>query len=126
MLTCFYSEHKISDEGLLDCLNCNDEFMSQNVIYLEDYANFTANIASFTITIITMENKSFNRIKVVLVENQKTSRWLAEQLGKSDTTVSRWVSNKIQPSVEQLFEIAAILKVDVRTLLKANEKITSE
>lgn len=73
-----------------------------------------------------MENKSLNRIKVVLVENQKTSRWLAEQLGKSDTTVSRWVSNKIQPSVEQLFEIAAILKVDVRTLLKANEKITSE
>lgn len=68
-----------------------------------------------------MENKSLNRIKVVLVENQKTSRWLAEQLGKSDTTISRWVSNKIQPSVEQLFEIAAILKVDVRTLLKANE-----
>lgn len=68
-----------------------------------------------------MDNKPLNRIKVILVENQKTSRWLAGQMGKSDTTVSRWVSNKIQPSVVQLYEIAKILNVDVRTLLKPIE-----
>lgn len=68
------------------------------------------------------ENTKLNRIKVSLVENHKTSKWLAEQMGKSDTTVSRWVSNKIQPSVEQLFEIAKILNVDVKDLLNSNIK----
>lgn len=68
------------------------------------------------------ENAKLNRIKVSLVENYKTSKWLAEQMGKSDTTVSRWVSNKIQPSVEQLFEIARILNVDVKDLLNSNIK----
>ena len=66
------------------------------------------------------ENPNLNRIKVALVERQKTSKWLAEQMEKSDTTVSRWVSNKIQPSVEQLFEIARILNMDVKDLLNSN------
>ena len=66
------------------------------------------------------ENPNLNRIKVALVERQKTSKWLAEQMEKSDTTVSRWVSNKIQPSVEQLFEIARILNMDVKELLNSN------
>ena len=58
-----------------------------------------------------------NRIKVALVEKQKTSRWLAEQLGKSENTISRWCSNKSQPSIAQLQEIAKCLDVDVRTLI---------
>ena len=58
-----------------------------------------------------------NRIKVTLVEKQKTSRWLAEQLGKSENTISRWCSNKSQPSIAQLQEIAKCLDVDVRTLI---------
>ena len=66
------------------------------------------------------ENPNLNRIKVALVERQKTSKWLAEQMEKSDTTVSRWVSNKIQPSLEQLFEIARILNMDVKDLLNSN------
>ena len=61
-----------------------------------------------------------NRIKAVLAEQEKTSKWLAEQMEKSDTTVSRWVSNRIQPSVEQLFEIARILNMDVKDLLNSN------
>lgn len=73
-------------------------------------------------TINMDENTKLNRIKVSLVENHKTSKWLAEQMGKSDATVSRWVSNKIQPSVEQLFEIARILNVDVKDLLNSNIK----
>lgn len=58
-----------------------------------------------------------NRIKVVLVEKGKTSRWLAGQLGKTDNTISRWCLNKSQPSIEQMRLIAELLDVDVRILL---------
>lgn len=58
-----------------------------------------------------------NRIKVTLVEKQKTNRWLAEQMGKSENTISRWCSNKSQPSIIQLQEIANLLDVDVRILI---------
>ena len=58
-----------------------------------------------------------NRIKVTLVQKQKTSRWLAEQMGKSENTISRWCSNKSQPSIAQLQEIAKWLDVDVKDLL---------
>lgn len=73
-----------------------------------------------TLTYHMEDNNNLNRIKVALVEHQKTSKWLAEQMEKSDTTVSRWVSNKIQPSLEQLFEIARILNMDVKDLLNSN------
>ena len=63
-----------------------------------------------------------NRIKVTLVEKQKTKRWLAEQMGKSENTISRWCSNKSQPSIAQLQEIANLLDVDVRELLKSQIK----
>lgn len=49
-----------------------------------------------------------NRIKVALVERQKTNRWLAEQMGKSENTISRWCSNKSQPSIAQLITIASL------------------
>ena len=58
-----------------------------------------------------------NRIKVVLAEKQRTNRWLAEQMGKSENTVSRWCSNKSQPSIAQLQEVPKCLDVDVRTLI---------
>ncbi len=63
-----------------------------------------------------------NRIKVTLVEKQKTNRWLAEQMGKSENTISRWCSNKSQPSIETLRDIAIILQVDVKDLLCSTKK----
>ena len=63
-----------------------------------------------------------NRIKVTLDEKQKTNRWLAEQMGKSENTISRWCSNKSQPSIAQLQEIANLLDVDVRVLLKSQKE----
>ncbi len=66
-----------------------------------------------------MAEFNYNRIKAELAEQHSTSKWLAEQMGKSETTVSRWVSNKAQPSVEQLYEIARLLKVEVFSLLKS-------
>ena len=58
-----------------------------------------------------------NRIKVVLAEKRRTNRWLAEHMGKSENTISRWCSNKSRPSIAQLQEIAKWLDVDVRTLI---------
>lgn len=58
-----------------------------------------------------------NRIKAVLAEKQLTSKWLAERLEKSENTVSKWCSNKVQPSLENLVEIAKILDLDVRELI---------
>lgn len=63
-----------------------------------------------------------NRIKAVLAEKQRTNKWLAEQMGKSENTVSRWCSNKSQPSIAQLQEIANLLDVDVRVLLKSQKE----
>ncbi|MFS2346803.1 helix-turn-helix transcriptional regulator [Bacteroides xylanisolvens] len=60
---------------------------------------------------------NLNRIKVVLVEQQKTGKWLAEQLGKSTCTVSKWCSNTIQPDLATLDKIATLLNVDRRELI---------
>lgn len=60
---------------------------------------------------------NLNRIKVALVEQQKTGKWLAEQLGKSACTVSKWCSNSSQPDLATLNKIAELLNVDVRDLI---------
>jgi len=65
---------------------------------------------------------AINRIKVVLVEKQRTSKWLAEQLGKSENTISKWCSNKVQPSLETLVRIAVILDLDVRELIVSTKE----
>lgn len=67
---------------------------------------------------IIMQN--LNRIKVVLVEQKKTGKWLADQLGKSTCTISKWCQNTIQPDLKTLNEIANLLKVDVKNLLVSN------
>ena len=63
-----------------------------------------------------------NRLKVVLVEQNKTGKWLAETLGKNEATVSRWCTNEMQPSLETLVKIANVLKVDVKDLLVSTKK----
>jgi putative transcriptional regulator len=64
--------------------------------------------------------KVYNRIKAVLAEQGKTNIWLAETLKKNKTTVSKWCTNDVQPPMETLFEIAEVLKVDVKDLLVSN------
>ncbi len=58
-----------------------------------------------------------NRLKVVLVEQKKTGKWLADQLGKSTCTISKWCSNTVQPDLQTLESIAQLLNVDKRELL---------
>lgn len=58
-----------------------------------------------------------NRLKVVLVEKEKSGKWLADQLGKSTCTVSKWCSNTTQPDLQTLDKIARLLQVDIKDLL---------
>lgn len=65
-----------------------------------------------------MNSKDLNRIKVVLVEQKKTAKWLAEQVGKDPATVSKWCTNTSQPSLETLDKIASILQVKMSELVR--------
>lgn len=64
---------------------------------------------------------NLNRLKAVLAEQDKTGKWLAEQLGKSNCTVSKWCQNSIQPDLQTLDKIARLLDVDKRDLLTPNK-----
>ena len=58
-----------------------------------------------------------NRIKTVLSDHGRTNKWLAEKIGKSPTTVSRWCTNESQPPLETLYHISILLNTDIRELL---------
>lgn len=64
-----------------------------------------------------------NRIKVALAETKKKNKWLAEKIGKDESTVSQWCTNARQPSLENLLKIANVLKIDIRELLYPTNKI---
>ena len=63
-----------------------------------------------------MEKEMSNRLKIVLAEEQKSSKWLAEQLGKDRATVSKWVTNTMQPDARNLLRIAEALNIDAGRL----------
>ena len=64
-----------------------------------------------------IDMEDINRLKLVLVEKKKTGKWLAEQLGKNPSTVSKWCSNVSQPDLATLIKIANLLEVDVQELI---------
>lgn len=61
-----------------------------------------------------------NRLRVIMAEKQLTNIWLADKLGVTEITVSRWRTNKVQPSMAQFIEMAHVLKVDIKDLLEAS------
>ncbi len=63
-----------------------------------------------------------NRLKVVLAEKNKTNKWLADAIGKNENTVSRWCSNKVQPSIEVFSMVANVLDVDIKDLFNSTKK----
>ncbi|MBD9354048.1 helix-turn-helix transcriptional regulator [Phocaeicola plebeius] len=65
--------------------------------------------------------EDINRLKIVLVERKKTGKWLAEQLGKNPSTVSKWCSNVSQPDLATLVKVASLLKVDVQELINTTK-----
>ena len=58
--------------------------------------------------------EDINRIKLVLVEKKRTSKWLSEQLGVTPSTVSKWCTNSSQPDITNLLKIASLLDVDIK------------
>lgn len=82
---------------------------------ITDYVYFCAKF------LIIMDNtKCLNRLRVVLADKQITNKWIAGEMGVNEMTVSRWRTNKVQPSVAQLVEIARLLKVDIKDLIEAD------
>jgi putative transcriptional regulator len=69
---------------------------------------------------MNMSKKAINRLKVVLVEKNLSSKWLAEKLDVNEATVSRWCTNHVQPKLKTLVRIAEVIEVKVSDLL--NEK----
>lgn len=67
-----------------------------------------------------MAERDLNRIKLVLVEQKRTAKWLAGELHKDPATVSKWCTNTAQPSLETMFEIAKALNVDVKELINSS------
>ena len=65
-----------------------------------------------------MVNKDINRIKVVLADKKKTNKWLAEQLGKDQTTISKWCTNTSQPDLGSLIKTAKLLGVELADLVR--------
>lgn len=68
-----------------------------------------------------MNDVHINRLKVVLAEQRKTNRWLAEEIGVNEATVSRWANNKQQPPVGTFHKIAQILAIDVKDLFQTTK-----
>lgn len=63
-----------------------------------------------------------NRIKLVLVEKKRTSKWLSEQMGVNPSTVSKWCTNTSQPDITSLLKIADLLEVDIKELIVSEYK----
>ncbi|MCU6779651.1 MULTISPECIES: helix-turn-helix transcriptional regulator [Bacteroidaceae] len=61
--------------------------------------------------------EDINRIKLVLVEKKRTSKWLSEQMGVNPSTVSKWCTNTSQPDIASLLKIADLLEVDIKELI---------
>ena len=86
----------------------------KNALIILSFGLFLLNLQ---IIAIVMQMKRINRLKIVLAEQGKTGKWLAHALGKNESTVSRWCTNEVQPSVETLLTIAETLKIDIKELL---------
>ena len=88
-----------------------------------DYTKFVRETLLFIRRMFIMnEKKMINLIKVVLAEKNKTNKWLAENIGKTENTISRWCNNKMQPGAEVCTEIAEALDVDVRELFNKTKE----
>lgn len=65
-----------------------------------------------------MAEKNLNRLKVVLAEKNLSNKWLSEQLGVGQATISKWVTNTSQPNLEMLLRISECLGVSLPELVR--------
>ncbi len=69
-----------------------------------------------------MERGKYNRLKIVLAEKDRSSKWLAERMNQNRATVSNWKNNKAQPSLQKLYKLAMLLDVDVKDFLYSTKE----
>lgn len=74
-------------------------------------------INHYLCTIKTENMEPVNRIKIVLFEKNRTSKWLSEQMGVTPSTVSKWCTNVSQPDLNSLLKISDLLQVDIKELI---------
>ena len=73
-----------------------------------------------------MESKKLNRLRVVIAEKNLSNKWLAEQLGVGQATISKWVTNTSQPNLEMLIKISKLLEIDVNELIRFDEVVVEK
>ena len=73
-----------------------------------------------------MESKNLNRLRVIIAEKNLSNKWLSEQLGIGQATVSKWVTNSAQPNVEMLIKLSKVLQVDVNDILRFDQVTLNE
>ena len=98
-------------------LNYSQYIERQNK-YLRIVSIISTFISIFALKCEEMENRDLNRLKVVLAEKKRTNKWLAEQLGKDQGTVSKWCTNTSQPDIGTFLKIAKLLEVDLNELVR--------
>ncbi|WP_315517838.1 helix-turn-helix transcriptional regulator [Hoylesella shahii] len=62
--------------------------------------------------------ENLNRLKVILAEKEKSNKWLSEQLNVGQATISKWCTNKCQPSLDVAKKIADTLGVSLDELVR--------
>ena len=95
----------------------NEKFVQESAVFSKNNRIFATN--NFKITF--MDNKPLNRIKVVMAERMVSNKDLSEMLNKDTATISRWVTNTSQPTLESLIEIAKALKCDIGDLVRMDD-----
>ena len=78
----------------------------------------------YTQTTNLKDMQDVNRLKIVLVEQKKTSKWLSEELGVNPSTVSKWCTNSSQPDIETIAKIAKLLNVGVEELFNKKFQVS--
>lgn len=70
-----------------------------------------------------MQKQKLNRLRVVMAEKDLSNMWLSDNLGVSQATVSKWITNSAQPNLEMLIKISKLLEVDVNDLIRPEEVV---
>ena len=120
LLYCIF--HVLTQKVFLSCLNSENYYfcrvLQKTFIPLhKTQRNRNMSNTNNTQNTNNMPKGDINRLKIVLVEQKRTAKWLAEQVGRDPATVSKWCTNIVQPTLETLRQVAFILDVDIRDLI---------
>src|ERR1700735_5337327 len=64
-----------------------------------------------------------NRIAIILKEERRSNRWLASEIGFTETTISKWVTNTKQPNIFIFYMIALALRRNLQDLFISTNEI---